>query len=62
VDLRGARLSTVDAPRSGDIPECPCECGAAEAQSREGCGDTGPAAFTCTPMLPGCSQGFTCKP
>jgi hypothetical protein len=62
VDLRGSRLTTVETSRAGDIPECPCECADAERQSREGCGDAGPSAFTCTPMLPGCSQGFTCKP
>jgi hypothetical protein len=62
MDLRGSRLTTVETPRTGDIPECPCACPDAEAQSREGCGETGPSAFTCTPMAPGCSAGFTCKP
>jgi hypothetical protein len=61
VNLRGWRLTTVETPRSGDIPACPCECADAERLSRDGCGSLGPAAFTCTPMLPGCSQGFTCK-
>jgi len=61
VDLRGSRLTTVETPRTGDIPECPCACAAAEAQAGDGCGETGPSAFTCTPMSPGCSQGFTCK-
>jgi hypothetical protein len=60
-NLRGWRLTTVEAPRSGEIPECPCECVEAERLAREGCGEAGPEAFTCTPMLPGCSFGFTCK-
>jgi hypothetical protein len=61
VNLRGWRLTTVEAARAGEIPECPCECADAEQLARDGCAATGPEAFTCTPMLPGCSQGFTCK-
>lgn len=60
-NMRGWRLTTVETPRSGEIPECPCECAEAERLSREGCGEAGPEAFTCTPMQPGCSVGFTCK-
>jgi hypothetical protein len=61
VDLRGWELTTVEEPRSGDIPDCTCECDAAERMAREGCGDQGAAAFTCTPMVAGCSSGLSCK-
>lgn len=62
VDLRGSLLTTIETPRAGEISECPCACEPAEALAREGCADARPSAFTCTPMSPGCSQAFTCKP
>lgn len=47
---------------SGTIPDCGCACEAADALGREGCGQDGLAAFTCTPFYSGgCSLGFTCK-
>jgi hypothetical protein len=61
LDLRGWDLTTVEEARSGDIPDCSCECEAAERIAREGCGAQGTAAFTCTPMPPGCSYGLSCK-
>jgi hypothetical protein len=62
VDLLRWELTTIEEPRSGAIPDCPCECVDAERFGRDGCGDAQLQAFTCTPMLPGCSSGFTCKP
>jgi hypothetical protein len=61
LQLRGWELTTVEEPRTGDIPECPCECEPAERVAREACGEAGLVAFTCTPMQPGCSAGVTCK-
>jgi hypothetical protein len=56
-------LRVVAEPGSGELPACECACGAAEAMGIEGCGVTGLAAYTCSPIFPGgCSQGFSCKP
>ena len=59
-DLRGWDLSLTETPRTGEIPECPCECGEAERLAQSACGND-LTAFTCTPMAPGCSQGATCR-
>jgi len=58
-DMRGWDLSLIETPRSGEIPECPCECAEAERLAVSACREN-LTAFTCTPMAPGCSQGATC--
>ena len=61
IDSRGWDLTLREAPRSGDIPECACDCASAEQIAAGVCAARGLQAFTCTPMLPGCSQGASCK-
>jgi hypothetical protein len=59
-DSRRSDLTLSEAPRSGEIPECPCDCAEAQRLAESVCSND-LAAFTCTPMAPGCSQGATCK-
>jgi hypothetical protein len=59
-DMRRWDLSLSEASRSGEIPECPCECAEAQRLAESVCSND-LAAFTCTPMAPGCSQGATCR-
>lgn len=58
-DMHRWDLSLTESPRSGEIPECPCECGEAERLAESAC-RADLTAFTCTPMAPGCSQGASC--
>ena len=61
IDARGWDLTLREAPRSGDIPDCPCDCAAAEQLAVGACGAGALQAYTCTPMAPGCSEGASCK-
>lgn len=63
VKAEDAAISVVQEPNAGGDLVCPCDCEAAEARGREGCGDARLAAFTCTPAFfpGGCSLGYSCR-